>query len=164
MLYDAVVFHIIHPYTWFSPMHALHMSPCALVPNFWQAAGRSGMCACVFVSDQCEQHLRHTPKEKVGGWGAEGWLDDVWPGSWELLRAIVSLWPPDPALAPMTHTHFHTPAYRQTHDLTRTHMCSGFTSIYVNVDLCGISTPCSKGHTRREGGRVCHDLIIKLWF
>lgn len=81
-------------------------------------------CACVSRS-RSAAHSHHKGKGAVvvvGG--VEGGLDDVWPGSWELLRSFCfPLTPADPALAPVSHTHTthtttHTPAHSQTHGCT----------------------------------------------
>lgn len=49
------------------------------------------VCVNVHVSAIAGQ--RHTPieKKRVGAEGGVGFLDDVWPGSWELLRSFVPL-------------------------------------------------------------------------
>lgn len=132
---DVFTFSATEVYTWFAPIHPLHMSPNDLLPPSPAALssrhdcgppGRACVCLCV-CKYACVSRSRTTArshwKERVMV-RPEVSVDDVWPGScWSCSMLLFLCDPSDPALALMsnTHTHFRTPAHSQTHDPAYTH-------------------------------------------
>lgn len=138
-------------YTWFAPIHPLHMSPNDLLPPSPAALssrhdcgppGRACVCLCV-CKYACVSRSRTTArshwKERVMV-RPEVSVDDVWPGScWSCSMLLFLCDPSDPALALMSNTHTHTFAHlhivRHMTPHTHIHM-QGCAGIYVNLIIC----------------------------
>ncbi len=122
----------------FASVHALHMSPCALLPflpaaassrHDYGPAGGTCVCVCVFVcvcKCACVSRSRtaarsHWKERRLGGAGV-CWMT-FGPAAGSCSVPLFLSDPADPALAPVSHTHTHTltPARSQTHVRTYVH-------------------------------------------